>query len=47
MSRELNMDTKRLNFWKESIEKEAMARDGINFLVIINKLETLQKVSQS
>merc|ERR1712062_308673 len=26
MSRELNMDTKRLNFWKESIEKEAMAR---------------------
>ena len=26
MSRELNMDTKRMNFWKESIEKEAMAR---------------------
>ena len=39
MSRELSMDTQRLNFWKESIEKEALARYGrfydIQFLLIV------------
>ena len=39
MSRELSMDTQRLNFWKESIEKEALARYGrfyyIQLLLIV------------
>ena len=43
------MDTKRLNFWKESIEKEAMARDGIKFFVkgLIVRFKFYKNISKS